>query len=258
MSMVLSRREGAVAILTLNNPEQYNALAAGVLDGLNVALDQAIADPQVRAILLTGAGKGFCSGAQFGGDTFGRGDGIGEMMRESISPLIEKLHASPKPVVTAVNGPAAGAGVGIALAGDLVFVGRAARFILSFVRLGAVLDGGTSLFLQRSIGAARARALALTGEPLTGERAAEWGLVWKCVDDDALMAEALAAAERLAAGPPLAIAMIKQQLDDAWTDELSTTLDQEATAQTRAFVTADLREGAAAFVEKRAPKFAGN
>lgn len=125
------------------------------------------------------------------------------------------------------------------------------------MRLGAVLDGGTSLLLQRSIGAARARALALTGEPLTGERAAEWGLVWKCVDDEALMAEALAAAERLAAGPPLAIAMIKQQLDDAWTDELSTTLDQEATAQTSAFVTADLREGAAAFVEKRAPRFTG-
>ncbi|MFO1114400.1 MAG: enoyl-CoA hydratase-related protein [Beijerinckiaceae bacterium] len=257
MSMVLNRREGAVAILTLNNPEQYNALAAGVLDGLNASLDQAIADPQVRAILLTGAGKGFCSGAQFGGDTFGRGGSIGEMMRANISPLIEKLHASPKPVVTAVNGAAAGAGVGIALAGDLVFVGRSARFILSFVRLGAVLDGGTSLLLQRSIGAARARALALTGEPLTGERAAEWGLVWKCVDDEALMAEALAAAERLAAGPPLAIAMIKQQLDDAWTDELSTTLDQEATAQTSAFVTADLREGAAAFVEKRAPRFTG-
>lgn len=257
MSMVLTRREGAVAVVTLNNPDQYNALAAGVLDGLGAALDAAGADPQVRAILLTGAGKGFCSGAQFGGDTFGRGESIGDMMRQSISPLIEKLHKSPKPVVTAVNGPAAGAGVGIALAGDLVFAARSARFILSFVRLGAVLDGGTSLFLQRSIGAARARALALTGEPLTGERAAEWGLVWKCVEDDALYAEALAAAQRLAAGAPLAMAMIKKQLDEAWTDELAKALDEEAAAQTRAFVTADLREGAAAFVEKRAPKFTG-
>lgn len=257
MSMVLTRREGAVAVVTLNNPEQYNALATGVLDGLDAALDEAGADPEVRAILLTGAGKGFCSGAQFGGDTFGRGESIGDMMRQSISPLIEKLHKSPKPVVTAVNGPAAGAGVGIALAGDLVFAARSARFILSFVRLGAVLDGGTSLFLQRSIGAARARALALTGEPLAAERAAEWGLVWKCVDDDALYAEALAAAQRLAAGAPLAIAMIKKQLDEAWTDELAKTLDEEAAAQTRAFVTDDLREGAAAFVEKRAPKFTG-
>lgn len=257
MSMVLSRREGAVAILTLNNPEQYNALAAGVLAGLTVALDNAVADSQVRAILLTGAGKGFCSGAQFGGDTFGRGETIGEMMRGSISPIIEKLHFSPKPVVTAVNGPAAGAGVGIALAGDLVFAARSARFILSFVRLGAVLDGGTSLFLQRSIGAARARALALTGEPLTGERAAEWGLVWKCVEDAALFDEALAAAQRLAAGAPLAMSAIKKQLDDAWTDHLPTSLDNEASAQTRAFVTADLREGATAFIEKRAPKFTG-
>ncbi len=257
MSMVLSRREGAVAILTLNNPGQYNALAAGVLAGLAAALDQAAADSEVRAILLTGAGKGFCSGAQFGGDTFGRGETIGEMMRASVNPIIEKLHFSPKPVVTAVNGPAAGAGVGVALAGDLVFAARSARFILSFVRLGAALDGGTSLFLQRSIGAARARALALTGEPLTGEQAAEWGLVWKCVDDAALFDEALAAAKRLAAGAPLAMAMIKKQLDDAWTDDLPKSLDAEASAQTRAFVTADLREGAAAFVEKRAPKFTG-
>ena len=113
MSMVLSRREGAVAILTLNNPGQYNALAAGVLAGLAAALDQAAADSEVRAILLTGAGKGFCSGAQFGGDTFGRGETIGEMMRASVNPIIEKLHFSPKPVVTAVNGPAAGAGVGV-------------------------------------------------------------------------------------------------------------------------------------------------
>lgn len=258
MSMVTTERDGAVAILTLNNPAQYNALGMDVLSDFSIALDKAIADPGVRAILLTGAGKGFCSGAQFGGDTFSRGDTIGDMMRQRISPIIEKLRCSPKPVVTAVNGPAAGAGVGIALAGDLAFAARSARFILSFVRLGAVLDGGTSLFLQRSIGAARARALALTGEPLTGEVAAEWGLVWKCVDDAALLDEARAAAQRLANGPPSAIAMIKKQLDDAWTDDLSTALDKEATAQTRAFVTSDLREGAAAFVEKRAPKFTGN
>ena len=257
MSMLISETQGAVAVLTLNNPAQYNALAWGMLSELDAALDAAIADKDVRAILLTGAGKGFCSGAQFGGDTFAMGDKIADTMRSHLTPVIEKMRNSPKPVVTAINGPCAGAGVGIALAGDMVIAARSAKFILSFVRLGATLDGGTSLFLQRSIGAARARALALTGEPLTGERAAEWGLVWKCVDDDALHAEALAAAERLAAGPPLAIAMIKRQLDDAWTDELAKTLEEEAAAQTRAFVTADLREGAAAFVEKRAPKFTG-
>lgn len=257
MSMILTKREGAVEIITLNNPAQYNALASDVLIELKDALDQAIAHPQTRAILLTGAGKGFCSGAQFGGDTFSRGASIGEKMRQQINPIIERLHCSPKPVVIAVNGPAAGAGVGIALAGDIVFAARSARFILSFVRLGAALDGGTSLFLQRSIGAARARALALTGEPLSAELAAEWGLVWKCVDDAELFGESLAAAQRLAEGPPLAIGMIKQQLDEAWTDDLAMSLDKEASAQTRAFVTDDLREGAKAFVEKRAPKFAG-
>jgi len=120
-----------------------------------------------------------------------------------------------------------------------------------------VLDGGTSLLLQRSIGAARARYLALTGDQLDAETAAEWGLIWKCVDDAALMDEAMAVARRLADGPPLALAMIRQQLDAAWTAPLGDMLDMEAELQGRAFVTADLREGAAAFVEKRAPRFNG-
>ena len=257
MEMVISERQGAVAVLTLNNPAQYNALAWQLLRDLNAALDAALEDTDVRAILITGAGKGFCAGAQFGGDTFEQGEKIADAMRDLVNPVIEKMRASRKPVVTAVNGPAAGAGVGVALAGDMVFAARSARFILSFVRLGATLDGGTSLFLQRAIGVARARVLALTGEPLSGERAAEWGLVWKCVDDDALMEEAMAAAQKLAAGPPLAMAAIKAQLEAAWTDDLAAMLEREAVDQAEAFKTQDLREGAAAFVEKRAPRFAG-
>ena len=257
MEMVISERQGAVAVLTLNNPAQYNALAWQLLRDLNAALDAAAADSDVRAILITGAGKGFCAGAQFGGDTFEQGGKIADAMRDLVNPVIEKMRASRTPVVTAVNGPAAGAGVGVALAGDMVLAARSARFILSFVRLGATLDGGTSLFLQRAIGVARARVLALTGEPLSGERAAEWGLVWKCVDDDALMEEAMAAAQKLAAGPPLAMAAIKAQLEAAWTDDLAAMLEREAVDQAEAFKTQDLREGAAAFVEKRAPRFAG-
>ncbi len=257
MPMVLTEQDGALAILTLNNPEQYNALAPALLREFNAALDDAIASPDMRVILLTGAGKGFCAGAQFGGDTFSRGDSIGDLMRGSITPIIEKLRQSPKPVITAVNGPAAGAGVGIALAGDVVLAARSARFILSFARLGAALDGGTSLFLQRSIGAARARVLALTGEPLHAEMAADWGLIWSCVDDDQLAGEAMKMARKLADGPPLALAAIKKQLDDAWTDDLSLTLEKEAVSQTIAFVTQDLQEGAAAFVEKRRPQFVG-
>jgi 2-(1,2-epoxy-1,2-dihydrophenyl)acetyl-CoA isomerase len=257
MSMVLSERRGSIAILTLNNPERYNALGGSLLTDLSAALDEALAEPRARAVVLTGAGKGFCSGAQFGGDTFGAGEGIAERMRGSINPVIEKIRNLPIPVVVAVNGPAAGAGVGIALAGDIVIAARSARFILSFVRLGAALDGGTSLFLQRSIGVARARALALLGEPLAAETAAQWGLIWKAVDDADLLDEAMAVARKLADGPPVSLGLIKGQIEAAWNSSLASTLDDEASSQARAFVTEDLREGAAAFVQKRPARFTG-
>jgi 2-(1,2-epoxy-1,2-dihydrophenyl)acetyl-CoA isomerase len=257
MSMVLSERRGSVAILTLNNPEKYNALGGSLLGDLNVALDSALHEPAARAILLTGAGSGFCSGAQFGGDTFDAGDNIASRMRGTINPLIEKMRSLPVPIVIAMNGAAAGAGVGIALAGDIVIAARSARFILSFVRLGAALDGGTSLFLQRSIGVARARALALLGEPLAAETAEEWGLIWKVVEDAHLLDEALAVAQKLADGPPVSIGLIKGQIESAWNSSLASTLDDEASSQARAFVTEDLREGAAAFAQKRPARFIG-
>jgi 2-(1,2-epoxy-1,2-dihydrophenyl)acetyl-CoA isomerase len=257
MSMVVSERRGSIAILTLNNPERYNALGGSLLNDLNGALDEVLAEPRARAVVLTGAGKGFCSGAQFGGDTFGAGEGIAERMRGSINPVIEKIRNLPIAVVVAVNGAAAGAGVGIALAGDIVIAARSARFILSFVRLGAALDGGTSLFLQRSIGVARARALALLGEPLAAETAAQWGLIWKAVDDADLLDEAMAVAQRLADGPPVSLGLIKGQIEAAWNSSLASTLDDEAFSQARAFVTEDLREGAAAFVQKRPARFTG-
>ena len=257
MSMVVSERRGSIAILTLNNPERYNALGGSLLDDLNGALDEVLAEPRARAVVLTGAGKGFCAGAQFGGDTFDAGEGIAERMRGSINPVIEKIRNLPIPVVVAVNGAAAGAGVGIALAGDIVIAARSARFILSFVRLGAALDGGTSLFLQRSIGVARARALALLGEPLAAETAAQWGLIWKAVVDADLLDEAMAVAQRLADGPPVSLGLIKGQIEAAWNSSLASTLDDEAFSQARAFVTEDLREGAAAFVQKRPARFTG-
>ena len=257
MSMVLSERRGSIAILTLNNPERYNALGGSLLNDLNVSLDEVLGEPRARAVVLTGAGKGFCSGAQFGGDTFDAGEGVAERMRGSINPVIEKIRNLPVPVVVAMNGAAAGAGVGIALAGDIVIAARSARFILSFVRLGAALDGGTSLFLQRSIGVARARALALLGEPLAAETAAQWGLIWKAVDDADLLNEAMAVAQKLADGPPVSLGLIKSQIEAAWNSSLASTLDDEASSQARAFVTEDLREGAAAFVQKRPARFTG-
>lgn len=255
--MVLSEQRGSITILTLNNPAQYNALGGSLLSDLGKALDAALGDSAVRAIVLTGAGKGFCAGAQLGGNTFDAGEQIGSKMRGELNPLLEKMRGSPKPIVVAVNGPAAGAGVGIALAGDIVIAARSARFILSFVRLGAALDAGTSLFLQRSIGVARARALALLGQPLAAEKAEQWGLIWKVVEDGDLLDEALAIAEELADGPPIGIGLIKSQIERAWNSSLASTLDDEASSQARAFVTEDLREGAAAFVEKRPPRFTG-
>jgi 2-(1,2-epoxy-1,2-dihydrophenyl)acetyl-CoA isomerase len=258
MAKVLTEQRGSVTILTLNNPAQYNALAGSLLSDLSQALDAAIGDPAVRAIVLTGAGKGFCAGAQLGGgNTFEAGEKIGDNMRASINPVIEKMRGSPTPIVVAVNGPAAGAGVGIALAGDIVIAARSARFVLSFVRLGAALDAGTSLLLQRSIGVARARALALFGQPLDAEKAEQWGLIWKMVEDADLLNEALALAQALADGPPVSIGLIKNQIDTAWNASLASTLDDEASSQSRAFRTADLREGAAAFVEKRPARFTG-
>lgn len=257
MPMVLTERRDRVAVLTLNNPAQYNALGGSLLPELNAALDSALSDSAVRAILLTGAGKGFCSGAQLGGDAFDAGERVAARLRDHVSPLVEKMRGSDKPIVVAVNGPAAGAGVGIALAGDVVIAARSARFVLSFVRLGAALDAGTSLFLQRSIGIARARALALLGEPVTAEQAAQWGLIWKTVDDAALFDEAVAVAQRFAEGPPVSIGLIKAQVEAAWSAPLADALEGEAVAQGRAFVTEDLREGAAAFVAKRPPRFTG-
>lgn len=257
MSMVISERRGAVAVLTLNNPDKLNALGGSLIGDLGEALDAAGSEPGIRAIVVTGAGKGFCSGAQLGTDTFAAGGRIGGWMRGSINPLIAKFRASPLPIVNAINGPAAGAGFGIALAGDIVIAARSARFVLSFVKLGAALDGGTTVFLQRSIGAARTRAVALLGESLSAETAAAWGLIWKVVDDADLMAEAMATAQKLADGPPVALALIKAQVEAAWSLPVAAALDEEARAQSSAFATEDLREGARAFVEKRAPRFAG-
>ncbi|ABE41030.1 enoyl-CoA hydratase-related protein [Rhodopseudomonas pseudopalustris] len=257
MAWVVSEQRGAVAVLTLDNPEQYNAMRPGLLGDLNAALTAALADASVRAILLTGAGKGFCAGAELGGDTFSAGANVAPWMRAELSPVLEAMRNADKPIVVAVNGAAAGAGVGLALAGDIVLAARSAKFVLSFVRLGAALDAGTSLFLQRSIGVARARALALLGRPLSAEQAAQWGLIFQAVEDSELMKEAMAIAQQLADGPPIGIGLIKRQIEIAWSAPLADTLDDEAERQGRAFATADLREGAMAFVEKRAPRFTG-
>lgn len=258
MSLVLSERRGAVTILTLNDPEHYNALDAPMLAAVDAALDTAIADGKTRAVVLTGSGPGFCAGARLDGDVFDAGATVASLLTESVNPLIERIRAAAVPIVTAVHGAAAGAGVGLALAGDVVLAARSARFVLSFVRLGAAMDAGTSVFVQQSVGAARSRAMALLGQPLGAETAAAWGMVWEVTEDGALLDRALAVAEQLAAGPPVAIGLIKRQLQAAATASLTDALAGEAAAQAQAFTTEDLREGARAFREKRPARFLGH
>ncbi len=257
MALATLERRGAVAILTLNNPEKQNALTNALLAELKAGLDEASDDPAVRALVLTGAGKGFCSGADLGSDVFSAGERVGEWMRSTVSPLYAKFRETRLPIISAINGAAAGAGFGLAMCGDVAIAARSARFILSFVRLGATLDGGATVFLQRAIGAPRTRALALLGEALPAETALAWGLIYKVVEDADLMNEAMAVAERLASGPPLAIAAIKRQLETSWNFSLREALDAEAGAQARSFESEDLREGARAFIERRPPRFTG-
>jgi len=257
VSLVLSEHQGAVAVLTLNNPRHYNALDDAMLAAIQAALDAATGDGATRAIVLAGAGPGFCAGARLDGNLFESGGGVAALLAEGVNPVITRMRDAPVPIVAAVHGAAAGAGAGLALAADIVIAARSARFVLSFARLGAAMDAGTSAFVQHSIGAARARALALLGQPLGAETAAEWGLVWEVTEDSALIARALAVAEQLAAGPPVAIGLIKRQLQTAANAGLPEVLAAEAAAQAKAFATEDLREGARAFWEKRLPRFMG-
>ena len=209
--MVLTERRGSVMILTLNNLAQYNALAGSLMGDLREALDGAIGDATVRAILLTGAGKGFAPGRNWAAETRSaresRWRGHARLDQSADRKNARRAQADR----CGGEWTRRGAGVGIALAGDIVVAARSARFILSFVRLGAALDAGTSLFLQRSIGIARARALALLGQPLTAEKAEQWGLIWKMVEDGELLNEALAIAQGLADGPPVSLGLIKNQ-----------------------------------------------
>jgi 2-(1,2-epoxy-1,2-dihydrophenyl)acetyl-CoA isomerase len=257
MGEIKSRRVGAVVEVTIANPQQLNAFDGEMLAQFVDMLEAFEADETVRALVLTGEGRAFSTGAIVSGDMSTGKPITQERMRGGINRAIERLRSSPVPSVVAVNGPAAGGGVGLALAGDIVLVARAAYFYLSFVNVGLSLDCGVSMFVQQAIGAARARALALLGERLDAETAAAWGLVWKMTESEVLLEEAHAIAARLAAGPPLAIGMIKQALEFGWSAELNEGLEKEIELQAKAFLTEDLAEGVRAFREKRSPQFTG-
>jgi 2-(1,2-epoxy-1,2-dihydrophenyl)acetyl-CoA isomerase len=259
---VLLEREGAVAILRLNQSERLNPLSLPLQERLRALLGSLAQDRSVRALVLTGAGKAFCVGADLSGmRSPPAGQSLGEQTHETMlrlsNQLIEDLRQMPFPVVSAVNGPCAGAGVGLALAADVVLAARSAYFFLSFMpRLGIVPDLGSTWFLERFVGRPRAVAMSLLGERISGEQAAQWGLVWACVDDAQLHEQAMALAQRLAALPAHAAQEIRGVYDAAAQQDLSAQLRLEAARQRELIDRPEFREGVQAFLEKREPRFA--
>ena len=252
--------EDGVAILTLNRPERLNAFTAALHEALASALDRSAGNDTIRALLITGAGRGFCAGQDLSERKPTPGEArrdLGQGLERYYNPLIQRLRNLEKPVVAAVNGVAAGAGAGLALACDIVIAARSASFIEAFSRIGLVPDAGNTWFLPRLAGSARAMAMALTGDAVPAERAAEWGLIWRAVPDDALMTEARDLAARLARGPTRALGLTKRALNRSTTNDLDTQLDLERDLQREAGLGEDYREGVAAFLEKRPPRFTG-
>jgi 2-(1,2-epoxy-1,2-dihydrophenyl)acetyl-CoA isomerase len=259
--VLLLDRDGAVMTITLNRPEAMNALSVELKLALRSALDDAAADPTVRALVLTGSGRGFCVGQDLrehvalleAGDVAPL-----NTVSEHYNPVIRALVGMPKPVIAAVNGMAAGAGAGLSFACDFRIAANTAGFLLAFANVGLTLDSGVSWTLPRLIGTARATALALLAEPITADAALEMGLVNAVVEPERLLPAAHELAQRLAAGPTVAYAAIKESLAFAATSTLAEALDKEAELQTRCGATDDHRNSTAAFVAKQKPVFTGH
>lgn len=251
--------EGA-ARLTLNRPDRLNSFTVQMHNEVSRALES-VSKSDARVLVLTGAGRGFCAGQDLSDRAVSPGgDGVdlGESLEKRYNPLIERLTSLEMPVICAVNGVAAGAGANIALACDIVIAARSAKFIQSFANIGLVPDSGGTWTLPRLAGQARAMGLALTGEPLTAERAEAWGVIWKCVDDDKLREETDALAAKFATAPTKGLATTKKLIREGAVRSLPQQLEAERDAQRMLGRTNDYKEGVAAFMEKRPPKFSGS
>jgi 2-(1,2-epoxy-1,2-dihydrophenyl)acetyl-CoA isomerase len=257
---VIFEIEGGVATLTLNRPDKLNAFTTRMHEEIAEAIGIVERDGAIRALLVTGAGRGFCAGQDLSdrrvvaeGGTIDTGGAI----ERYYNPLVRRIRRLPKPVVCAVNGVAAGAGANLALACDIVVAARSASFIQAFARIGLVPDTGGTWFLPRLVGDARARGLMLLGEKITAEQAEQGGMIWCVFDDATLMEAARALAQRLAEAPTRALGLIKRALDASATNTLDAQLDLERDLQREAGAGEDYKEGVRAFLEKRPAKFTG-
>ncbi len=249
-----------IARITLNRPDRLNSFTAQMHAELRDALARVTADAGVRALLLTGAGRGFCAGQDLADRTVAPGAApvdLGESIENNYRPLVLALRNLPLPVVCAVNGVAAGAGANLALACDLVVACRSASFIQAFCRIGLVPDSGGTYFLPRLVGSARAMGLAMLGDRIPAEQAAAWGLIWKCVDDDQFVPAVDALLAQLAQSSTRGLAALKRAMHASAGNALEQQLDLERDLQRELGFGPDYREGVAAFLEKRPPLFSG-
>jgi len=256
---ILIDRHEAWTEITLHRPDRLNSFTDEMHGALRRAIEEA-RDGGTRAILLTGAGRGFCAGQDLGDrdpEKMGGPPDLGHTLETFYNPLVRLIRSLDFPVICAVNGVAAGAGANLALACDLVIAAESARFIQSFAKVGLVPDAGGTWALSHLVGEARAKALALTAMPLSAAQAAEWGLIWKTAPDDALMTETRTLAETLAHGPTFGLGHAKHLIQQAATTPLDTQLDREAATQRICGQSPDYAEGVSAFLHKRAPAFTG-
>ena len=252
------RRVGVV--ITLNRPDKLNAFNEEQCTAFYQALESAADNPDIGAILITGSGRGFCAGQDLGDRDpakMSEPPNLGKTIDTFYNPLIRLIRSIPKPIICAVNGVAAGAGANMALSCDIVLAAKSAKFIQAFAKLGLVPDSGGTWMLPRLIGEARAKAIAMTATPVSGEQAEAWGMIWRAVDDDQLMVEALKLLDQFANGPTYGLGLLKQALHASSSNSLDQQLDLERDLQTKAGRSPDYAEGVTAFLQKRPPKFTG-